>query len=190
MKHSLLGLVLLACGTASDTSLSVRVDFEPGVEPQQLRFTGESGGEQLFGPALRPELSSGAALHSGGSLLVLLPPGMASKQVSCRVEGLVDGKVMATGTGSAQVELGREVECVTVLQPMRMMPPDTRDGGPMPMPMPDAGDDDDGGRPPCQGCFDKMGKCRSGDDDKACGWPGYACMECMHGAKCHSGVCK
>jgi hypothetical protein len=164
-------LVLIACGAPGDTALRVRADFETGVAPEQLRFSGESDGVIAFGPELRPDLPTGEPLRSGDALLVLLPDRLASHDVTCRVEGLGAGEVLiAIGSGVARVEAGAEVECRAVLQAVRQEPPDA-------------------GAPACSGCLDDKGTCKPGSDNHLCGWGGGRCAECGHETSCLAGQC-
>lgn len=173
MNRGVAALLLLACGGASDTALRVRVDFETGLQVQQLRFTGDSDGVTVLGPELRPDLVEGQWLRSGDALEVLLPDRLAGSVVTCSVAGLLTHPVVGAGSGEAVVVRGSEVECHVVLWPV-----DGSDGGAAP-PTP----------PMCGGCVDRGGACRQGNGDDACGFDGVACMQCDHGTDCVWGRC-
>ena len=172
MRPLVAALALVACG-GGDTSLRVRVDFESGLVVQQLRFAGECEGVSVFGPELRPGSIDGQWLRSGDALEVLLPERLSGKAVTCAVDGLRQHQVVGSGSGAAVLERASEVECHVVLW---------------------STSDSDGGSPPatppaCGGCVDRMGVCRQGTNDDACGVEGAACMKCEHGADCSAGRC-
>lgn len=141
-------LVLAACGGAPSTAVRVRVELEQSVRVTQLRFSGLAGRDTVFGPDVRPD-SEGGSLESGGDLLVLLPDRLASRDLACRVDGLLDGRVVASGQGMVRIELGREVECVAQLGAPATAEEPRRWTWPGPTVV-----------PPCAGCLDAMGSCK------------------------------
>jgi hypothetical protein len=106
-------VTLAACrdaAAAAGTALFVTTDFDPALNLTRLRVITTVADGTLVPDGLLPEESS-RLLQNGETFRVLLKGATEGSQATVRVEGLrEDGTVVATGTATASVRDGYEVE--------------------------------------------------------------------------------
>ncbi len=99
MRKWLAGALLLGACYVKHTSVDCTVAWPGEVKVDQLRFTATVNGTIIFGPVARPFDESGGALTSPASLRFDVVDAEAGKAVHLFVEGDLQNKAVANGTG-------------------------------------------------------------------------------------------